>query len=230
MDSGRDFLTSLQFSDYFFPIGTYTFSYGLESFVQKGIVKDGKTLNLLIKDYLRHQIGPCDMVALINVHDAAGEGDLERIIEIDDRLFSLKLVKETRESSIKSGRQFLDLMIRTREQDILKKLKSKIEKSEAWGNYATILGVTTQLSGIPRKEASLILAYTFTIGLLGASMRLLRLGHSEIQSILEETKGVILDVHQENQAKTEDEMRSFCPYIDIMGMIHERSDLRLFFS
>lgn len=224
------FLAALQLSDSFFPVGTYTFSYGLESYVQNGIIKNGSDLKKLIKDYLRSQIGPLDMVAISNVHDAASENNVEKIIEIDNDLHALKLIKENREGSLKSGKQFMELMIKTKESEIFRELKLAIENEKASGNYATVLGIATQLMGVPKKEACLILGYSFTVGLLGASMRLFRLGHFESQSILEELKEVIIEVYEENKEKQADEMRSFSPYVDVMGMIHERSESRLFFN
>jgi urease accessory protein len=224
------FLTSLQLSDSFLPVGSYTFSYGLESFVRRGIVTDGNKLKSLLIDYLENQIGPCDMVAVSHAHKATKESDVDRIIEVDKRLFALKLIKETREGSVKSGRQFMNVMIRARDLTALKEFRKAIRKGSAWGNYATILGMVTALSGTTEKEACLILGYSFAITLLGASMRLARFGHFEIQAILEEVKPVILEVYEKNQMKSLDEMRSFCPYIDLMGMVHERASVRLFSS
>jgi urease accessory protein len=170
------------------------------------------------------------MVAVSHAHKATKENDVDRIIEVDKRLFALKLIKETREGSIKSGRQFMNVMIRARELKALKEFRKAIRRGSAWGNYATILGMVTALSGTTKKEACLILGYSFAITLLGASMRLSRFGHFEIQSILEKVKPVIVEVYRENQMKSLDEMRSFCPYIDLMGMVHERARVRLFSS
>lgn len=225
---GYGFLAALQLSDSFFPVGTFTFSYSLESYVQKEIIKNGKDVKNFIEDYLKHQIGPLDMVAVSNVFEASVNNDLEKIIDMDNNLTALKLIKETREGSLRSGKQFLELMTKIGKSELFDKLKLSIDNEKASGNYATILGIAAQKMGSTKKEACFILAYSFVTGILGVSMRLLRLGHFESQSILEELKKTIVEVYEINKEKNVEEMGSFSPYVDIMGMIHERAEARIF--
>lgn len=228
---GFDFLTALQLSDSFFPVGTYTFSYGLESFIQEGIVEDGRDLERVVEDYLKNQVGPCDLVGLVNAYSATDEEDIERIKDIDNKLFSLKLPRESRTSSVEQGKKLVENIANVRNLEFLEEYKKEIENNNTPGNYAIALGIITNLNNIHKKEAALMYEYSFTIGLLGPSMRLTRqLDHITIQSILEKTKHTILHVWEQNKEKTEEQMRTFTPNIDIMQMKHEEAKVRIFNS
>jgi urease accessory protein len=98
------------------------------------------------------------------------------------------------------------------------------------GNSAVALGAVTATLRIARREAMLIGFYTFTAGVLGAAMRLIRLDHEEAQLILARLRHLMVRVVQENIDKGLQEMRAFAPLIDIMGAMHERARVRLFIS
>ena len=101
------FLRALQLSDSFFPTGMVTLSHGLETFVDEAIVATAEDFGNLLGDYLRHQLGPIDAVALAKGHEAAERGDVMVVIEVDHALYAMKLAKEAREGSVKTGRRLL---------------------------------------------------------------------------------------------------------------------------
>jgi urease accessory protein len=224
------FLTGLQLSDSFLPVGAYTMSYGLERFIQNDVVTDADDLTTLLEDYLRAQIGPCDVVAITAVHEAAMRGALDRVLEIDATYHSLQLVREFRESSTKSGTKLLELVTTVEEFDLLEKYRRAVDADDASGHYPIVLGLATARWGLTDREACLIHAYSFVTGLLGAAQRLLGLGHTRLQEVLQEIKRVIVEVIDTNAGQPPAEMQTFAPWIEIMGMEHERADLRLFLS
>jgi len=67
-------------------------------------------------------------------------------------------------------------------------------------------------------------------GLLGATQRVGRFGHTEIQSVLEAlatTTTVVCERHVDDEPAA---MASFAPLAEIMGVKHERAGRRLFMS
>lgn len=230
IENGISFVSALQLSDSLFPTGAYTLSYGLESCVHSKVVKNGKDLTSLIENNLKNQLGPLDMVALSNVYAASAEGDLDKILGIDREFHSFKVIREGREGSVRTGKQFLETILKVEENPLFHEYKTAVENKIANGHYPVVLGIVSQSMGITKEQSCLILGYTYTIGLLSASMRLFRMGHSEGQIILSKMKKVIVEVCEENICKDVDEMGSFSPIMDIMGMIHEESESRIFFN
>lgn len=226
-DDGDDLLSALRLADSFLPVGSYTLSYGLETFVEEGRIEDGEELERLLEDYLRGQVGPCDMVAVSVAHRAAREGDMGRLARVDDRLHATLLAEEFRESSLTSGRRLLDVV---EGEDGFVDVYSGEMGEGVRGHHPTALGVVTAAKGVSERDAQLVLGYAFVTGLLGAAQRLLRFGHTEIQVILHDLFPVVEDVEREYADGGLDQLRSFAPLIDVQGMRHERAERRLFVS
>src|SRR2546427_8687320 len=176
-------LNALQLSDTFFPTGLYTLSHGLEAFVQAGLVSKTE-VEALVRDYLENVLGPADGVALSHAHRATEGRDLGRLIEIDRRLFAMKLIREARESSRRVGKRMLTTALKLSPDSLLKDYWGAVHAGACPGNSAAALGAVTATLGIARRQAMLIELYTFATSILGAAMRLVRLDHEEAQLIL----------------------------------------------
>src|SRR3989475_13339445 len=176
-------LNALQLSDTFFPTGLYTLSHGLEAFVQAGLVSKTE-VEALVRDYLENVLGPADGVALSHAHRATEGRDLGRLIEIDRRLFAMKLIREARESSRRVGKRMLTTALKLSPDSLLKDYWGAVHAGACPGNSAAALGAVAATLGIARRQAMLIELYTFATSILGAAMRLVRLDHEEAQLIL----------------------------------------------
>jgi len=229
-DDGQAFLTSLQLSDSFLPVGSYTSSYGLESFIREDVVETPAELGSVLEDYLRYLVGPCDMVALSAVHEASAAPALERIVDVDVRYGSMQLAKEFRESSLKSGRQLLELMVETEDIDLLSTYEAAIDSGDASGHYPIVLGIVSRDRGLTPRQTCFVYGHSFVTGMLGAAQRLIGLSHTDVQRLLGELQPAISNAWEENRSRGVSEMQTFSPFVEIMGMKHERSEVRLFVS
>src|SRR5436309_13198403 len=98
----------LQFGDSMFPIGGFSFSCGLESAVQTGVVNDRATLHGFARTALE-QAARGDGIAVVAAHRAAAKGDVEALIAIDRRVFARKPSDEMRIMSTRMGRKFTEI-------------------------------------------------------------------------------------------------------------------------
>jgi len=105
-----DEVSMLQLGDSFFPTGMYTTSSGLETLFYDRRIKTKQEVIEFIKVCLQFQIGPADCAALSNAYDFAKQENITKIIEIDSILFAMKLIKEIRDASTRSGRQLLNCL------------------------------------------------------------------------------------------------------------------------
>lgn len=227
-------LTAFQLADSFLPVGTYTISYGLEQFAATGRVENADDLHALLVDYLRRQVGPCDIVALAAAWERAGDGDraetLDAVAAVDERQRSVTLPTEFRESSENSGRRLLELMAETTGDGVIDAYYDRVIAGETPGNHAVALGLVASRRGIERDEACLLACHSFVVGLLGAAQRLVRLTHTDAQRLLTELQPVIVDVCETYAGRDPETMAPFAPLVDVMGMDHERAERRLFVS
>lgn len=223
------FLSSLQLADSAFPSGLYTLSYGLEAFAQAGSLPPAR-LEGLLADYLRYGVGPADGAALACAHRAAETGDLELAAEADLRLTAVKLPREARESSRRTGRQLLATAGRVFGGGLLPAYAGRVRAGAAPGNHAVILGLAMALLHIPRERALAGELYAFASSAAGSAVRLAAVDHLVAQDVLHGLKPVIAEValaHAESQVE---DIAGCTPLIDIMCMRHERAELRLFMS
>src|SRR5437867_6413708 len=102
MTSGSDkpdrVVRLLQFGDSMFPIGGFSFSCGLESAVQTGVVNDRATLHAFARTAIE-QAARGDGIALVAAHRAAATGDVEALNAIDRQVFARKSSDEARTMS-----------------------------------------------------------------------------------------------------------------------------------
>lgn len=227
-DTPEAMLTAFQLTDSFLPVGSYTASYGLESFGQNGVIEDADDVHGLLTDYLRKQVGPCDMVAVRGAHEAASAGDLDGLVAVDERFHAATLTEEFRASSTASGTQLLDIGLD--DGTLIAEYGKHVDTGTAYGHYAVVLGILTSQSGIDVREACLMHGYSFVSGLLGAAQRLLRLSHTAVQTVLTDLKPTVVAAWRESRSYDIEEMRSFVPAVELMSMDHERSERRLFMS
>ncbi|AHF99249.1 urease accessory protein UreF [Halostagnicola larsenii XH-48] len=240
------FLTALRLSDSFLPTGGYTSSYGLEQYLNEDRIESADELGEIIRGYLERIVGPCETVAVANAHDAAAAEDLEALLAVDERLHAVTMAAEFRESSTKAGRQLSELVLveddRERRSDVDDESESSgdrplervyaeaIDSGETPGHYPVVFGVVAAQRGLSRREACLAQAYSFVTGVLGATQRLGRFSHTDIQSILADLLPVITDICERHVDDEIVAMASFAPLTEIMGMRHERAGRRLFMS
>src|SRR5262249_23933878 len=110
---GESLLAVLQLSDSSFPSGRYTLSHRLEPFAQRGALQTPRAAHIrvaLLGDYVRFSVGASDAVALACAHravDPGGSVDVELAGLADRRLCAVKLTRETREASTRTGRALL---------------------------------------------------------------------------------------------------------------------------
>lgn len=227
---GEWLLTMLQMSDSIFPIGTYTMSYGLEAFFQERRLHNRTDLKELIENYITFQLGPADCVAAAHCYRACLQNDVKRIVEIDDRLYAMKMVEGFREGSTKSGGNLLRIANEFLSGKTLRTYMMKVRERGTPGNMAVCWGVVTNAAKIPLSNSLMMMLYTFSAGILGAATRLGIVDHITVQKTLHSLRPTIINTVKESLEKQIEDMNAFVPTIDVMGMRHKRLSIRMFIN
>ena len=102
----NNLLSLLQLCDPALPIGGFSHSAGLETYVQYGIVKDKRTASEFIYAQLSRNIFYTDASFVSLAFDAASIGDLDLLLQLDEECTAVKLPKEIRIASQKLGISF----------------------------------------------------------------------------------------------------------------------------
>lgn len=134
-------LTFVQLCDSNFPIGGFSHSFGLETYIQEDVVKDRISFQEWLDTYFREQVKYTEGLAFQLVCEALCENDLERIWHMDRLLYVQNLPKETREGNTQMGVRMLKLAESLFEYGILANYLKRIKQ----GNHSGTAPLSLQL-------------------------------------------------------------------------------------
>jgi urease accessory protein len=226
----------LQLSDSAFPSGRYTLSYGVESLAQSGhlhVSGESSTLLTLLGDSIRFGVAPSDGVALACAHRAVGpDGDVDvaLVTRVDARLTAVKLIREAREASTRTGRAVLSTATAAIDRSGLREFAQRVADGRSPGNHAVVIGLLSARLGVPRLQAIVGELYAFSSGWVAAAVRLGLVDHRTAQGLLHRVRPVITEAASNVVDRDIEQISSCTPLLDVMSMRHEQAELRLFAS
>ncbi len=226
----QQLLVLTQLTDSMFPSGGFVHSEGLESYVQAGEVVQIEHLENLLTTRLLYDWANQDFIALHSAMFAYHEGDIGLIQQIDDRLTAMKIVKETRLSSSRVGRQTLRTMLMLMGEPFLQEYQMKIQSKTMLGHQAIVFGLVTAAVDIDIEPALTAYAYNLLSAQVSVAIKLMRLGQTQAQQLLWHIQPIVEQAVDHAMSKDFQDMSSFVPAIDIYGMQHEYLFRRLFNS
>ena len=91
----------LQVNDALFPIGGYSHSQGLETYIQRGIVHDADTAREYITHKIKWNLAYTELLGARLAYEAARENDLSELLELEEILEASRIPMEQREAAKK---------------------------------------------------------------------------------------------------------------------------------
>ncbi len=223
-------LTLLQFSDGLFPVGAYAHSFGLESYVQEGVVRDATGVEHFIAAQLECSVAPTDSVIALCSCRAARAGDREACLRLDAALESMRCARELREASRQMGRQTLRVARCLLSPGMVSDFFEAVEEERTPGHHAVAFGMVGSEMGWPPQDMTCAYLYSASSALVNAAIRLFPLGQLAGQQILFRMVPLIARLAAELAGKTETDLWSFAPAQEIAVMRHATLEARLFRS
>jgi urease accessory protein len=223
-------LAVLQFADGLFPAGGFAHSFGLETYVQDGAVRDRAGLEAFVAAHLEGSAGPADAVAVAAAVRLAAAGDVAAWIELDERLEAMKVVPETREASHQMGRQTLRVASALGPDRLLAELARAVGDGLAPGHHAAVFGAALGRAGVEPEVAATAYLHSTAALLVGAGLRLIALGQVDGQRVLAAMRPRIARLAAAAVTASPADMWSFNPGLELAGIRHATLDTRLFRS
>ncbi len=226
----KTLLYLLQVANSSFPTGAFNHSYGFETLIDEGTIYNAETLEVACRDWLLYGVAPADGAAAVSAHRANISGDLDQLIELDNLIGALKLAREVREASYKTGRAFLTAVCNIFHAAAMESYAQAIKRGRCEGHQSVAFGAAAATFGVTEDEATLVFLQSTLTNLLGVAARLIPLGQVEAQRII--TKAAPLLTQAANVAKSRkpEEFGTMTAALDIAAMGHERLYSRLCMS
>ncbi len=219
----------LQFGDSMFPVGGFAFSGGLESAVQKRVVSDAATLEAYARTAVE-QAAMGDGIAVVWAHRAAVAGDLDELVRIDRRLYARKLSSETRTMSVRMGKKFAEMGAEVTGAPLLTAWRDRIAAGGTPGCYPVALVVNFASQDLSAREAFIVHQYGVATMILGAALRLMKIGHVETQRMLYRLNADVDAVYEVAARSRLADMAGFAPLAEVLAAVHVKAHVRLFMN
>lgn len=220
-------LQMLQVSDSLFPIGAFTLSNGLETFVAEGSLKSNEDLENYLKSFLAvlpyNELGVM-MLAYKNADDT------NYVNRLDEYFTALKSPFEVRTGSRKLCSRFLKIWESIREYPHLGNYRKMIKEKKCPGNHAIAVGLYAKDIGLDLNVAAEVYTYSLVSAIVTNAVKTVPLSQLAGQKILNETlEKIEICVETADEIVMED-LGVTAPIIDIAAMNHECLYSRLYMS
>lgn len=220
----------LHLSDVTLPIGGFSHSAGLETYVQQGKVRDAATAKAFVVAMLQQNLLHTDGAFVSLAYDAALQNNFASIIQLDEECTAVKLPKEMREASKKLGMRLIKIFEQLCSNNITTQYHAAIINQAATGHYAIAFGLYAQALGIVKEAALLGFYYNAAVGMVTNCVKLIPLGQQDGQRLLFSLQSVVEDVVQKSITPEVDLIGLCCNAFDISCMQHEQLYSRLYMS
>ncbi|MBZ4646035.1 MAG: urease accessory protein [Petroclostridium sp.] len=221
----------LQISDPLFPIGGYTQSYGLETYVQKGIVHNADSSRKYLQSYLLNNFLYNDLLAAKLAWEYTNEAELENIRCLDKLLCAVKTPKELRIASTKLGIRFLKIVESIlKDNSFFSSYAQLVKSGECAGHYSVLYGLVTKLFNIGKTDALSAVIYSTASSIVNNCAKLVPISQKDGQDILFEAHAIFQQLIDKVEVLNEESLGLCCIGFDLRAMQHERLYTRLYIS
>ena len=220
----------LQMTDSTFPVGTFSFSNGLETASHMGIVHDADSLEQYTRSVARQGAFSDGVAALIAYH-ATLAGSLEKVELIDSQLMLFKMNDEARMMLQRMGKKLAELGVKLfPDCDIMAHWLADIKEGKTPGTYPIAQGISFAAAGLSEEDLFASHQYGVINMVLSAALRCVRVSHYDTQLILQRLCAESDALFEEARDMTFDDMNSFVPEMDIFASLHEKGNMRMFMN
>lgn len=214
-----------------FPIGSFSYSHGLEWAVEAGLVRDRPSLERWLEDLLRHGGPHSDAVLLARGHDAVQRQDLAGFAELRATAVALLATAELALESTAQGAAFA----RTASScwpDPAGRLESLLAEPEAPPAlvYPLAVAAVAAVHGIPRGPTVLLYLQSVVANLVSAAVRLVPLGQSDGQRAMAHLEEPVTKAAAAAEATPLSELATATFMVEWCSLAHETQYTRLFRS
>ena len=225
------YLQLLHISDPLLPIGGFTHSYGLETYVQKELVNSSSSARKYVIAYLKHNYLYNDLLAMRLAWEFAADNNLDRLIELNNILCASKAPMELRNASTKLGLRLIKIIeAELKNEAFFTEYLGAVKADRCQSNYCVVYGMTAFLFNIGKEEAMCAITYNTASTIINNCAKLIPISQMDGQKILFEVRKDIEEIVEKAGDLTIEELGMSSIGFDIRSMQHERLYTRIYIS
>jgi urease accessory protein len=201
-------LKLLQLGDSALPIGGYSHSWGLEAAIDRGAVRHAAGLELWARSWLTLSLAPFEGVVAAASCRAAIAGGWRLVRDASDLIAASLAPPPLRLASGDMGEQLLALTESWR-------WAASSAAAQPW-HHAVVFGVLAAAAGSEPREALAVFLHQAVLGIIGAGVRAIPIGHTHGQQVVASLHDDVLELAERYQARDLETAGSNCPVYEIL--------------
>jgi urease accessory protein len=229
-NGGDRLLALLQVTNAAFPTGTFTHSYGFETWLDKGVISNAAEAETRCRDWLRFNLATGDAAAAALAYRSTLMDDMAGIEEIDRQAGAIKLSRESRSASVMTGTALIAAGRDIFDLPQIVRLAAMIDTKECDGHHAVVYGVLATGLGFTEQETVTSFLWAGLSSLVGVIQRLTPLGQTEAQRIVANASSLVDKCSEIARTRDLRSLSSSFATLDVASMRHERLPTRLCIS
>jgi urease accessory protein len=213
-----------------FPMGSYSYSHGLEWAVEAGHVRDRKTLVDWLEADFCDGSGRNEAIFFSVAWRCARDDDRVKLFEIAELAAALRGTSEFALESSQQATASLATLRKVWPDRLLDWLSDALCERHVQPALAVVFGVRSATQGVPQNVALPAFLQSYVFNLVTAGIRLIPLGQTDGQLAIAELAEAVLAISPHAEKATIDDLGSAALMVDLASMAHETQYTRLFRS
>ena len=209
------------------PIGGYSYSEGLESAVDAGVVADAESAGAWLTDQLHLVFARSDLAVIARAQPAWQRHDLDTARTLNDWVQATRESAELRQQADQMGRSLAAWLADRAPDDPRMEALAAFPPAPTW---PVAWALAASRAGAPPREALLAAAFGWAENLVQATVKAIPLGQGAGQRILARLAAEIPAAADAALALAPHERQAYAPRLAILSAQHEVQYSRLFRS
>lgn len=211
------------------PVGAYSYSQGLESAIDAGLVRDEAEALAWIRDCLKQAVARCEAPAFLRLHDAWTRHDRAAAEDWAAWFIASRDSAEFRAETVQMGYSLARLLIE-RFADDPRVAWLPVDVSARPIPYPAAMAAACALLGTPRTASLDAYLFAWTENQVLAALKAVPLGQAAGQRMLFALEEAQLEAAAIAMALPDDDLSNWTPGLSLLSMRHETQYSRIFRS
>ena len=224
----NNWLHLLQFMGGTFPTGSFSQSWGLETYLHYDEIKSEEEFRDFLKVYIRDVVGKFEGPFFCEAYNLTSNENYNGLIALERTFEAMRLTEETREASFKTGGAFIRIADEILEDEVVSDYYRN-EKSNGISLPVAFALVSSRLK-IPKEDALRAFVFSYLNGLVQSGLKLVPLGNAQAQRIMFDFTDIIEKATLNSMGIPIEDVAVFTPGLDIASMRHENLPSRLYMT
>lgn len=234
-DGGVRRLLLRQMNDALFPLGTFAHSWGLETYIQKNLVRNAAEAEAWLRAWLEENFLYGDLLCANLAWNLGTERNFPGLLGLENTARASKGPAELREAALKTGSRFVKNMsfllpAAGLGDSFLAEFAGRLKERGASPSHACAYGAYCGCLGMDRKESMEAFCYAQVSSMITCCVKTVPLSQTRGQTLLAGLFGLIEKLLERLETLEEDALYRSCPGFDIRAMEHETLYSRMYMS